>query len=141
MNESPYCSIVGPKLEYASASWDPHYEKDVHTLERVRRKAARFCLQNFKRTASVTDMLGELEWDTLEMRRKKNRLTVMCKLSRSLVGIKTDRKTSYRIARPEHIGAMRLRIRKIHRKNVFKFSFFPRSICEWNSLPSEIVNS
>ena len=26
-------------------------------------------------------------------------------------------------------------------KDVFKFSFFHRSICEWNSLPSEIVNS
>ena len=43
-------------------------------LERVQRKAARFCLQNYNRTASVTDMLRELEWDTLEMRRKKNRL-------------------------------------------------------------------
>ena len=43
VNESPYCSIVGPKLEYASTSWDLYYEKDVHTLERVQRKAARFC--------------------------------------------------------------------------------------------------
>ena len=63
---------------------------------------------DFNRTASVTDMLGELEWDILEMRRKKNRLTVIHKLSRSLVGIKTVRKTSCRIARPERIGAMRL---------------------------------
>ena len=64
VTESPYRSIVGPKLEYASASWDPHYKKAVHTLERVQRKAARLCLQNFNRTASVTEMLGELEWDT-----------------------------------------------------------------------------
>ena len=42
VNESPYCSIVGPNLEYARASWDPHYKKDVHTLKRVQRKAARF---------------------------------------------------------------------------------------------------
>ena len=85
VNESPYCSIVGPNLEYASASWDPHYKKDVHTLKRVQRKAARFYLQNFNRITSVTDMLRELEWDTLEMRRRKNRLTVMYKLSHSLV--------------------------------------------------------
>ena len=44
-------------------------------LERVQRKAARFYLQNYNRTASITDMLRELEWDTLEMRRKENRLT------------------------------------------------------------------
>ena len=42
MNESPYCSIVGPNLENARASWDPHYKKDVHTLKRVQRKTARF---------------------------------------------------------------------------------------------------
>ena len=56
-------------------------------LERVQRKAARFCLQNYNRTASITDMLRELEWDTLEMTRKKNRLTLTYKLSRSLVDI------------------------------------------------------
>ena len=44
-------------------------------LERVQRKETRFYLQNYNRTASITDMLRELEWDTLEMRRKENRLT------------------------------------------------------------------
>ena len=60
-------------------------------LERVQRKAARFCLQNYNRTASIIDMLRELEWDTLEMRRKKNRLTPTYKLSHSLVDIKTEK--------------------------------------------------
>ena len=46
------------------------YKKDISTLERVERKAARFCLQNFNKTASVTDMLSELKWDTLEIRRE-----------------------------------------------------------------------
>ena len=47
-------------MGYASASWDPHYKKDISTLERVQRKAARFCLQNFNKTASVTDMPADL---------------------------------------------------------------------------------
>ena len=54
-------TIVRPKLAYVSASLDPHYEKDIAILARVQRKAARFCLQNYDRTASVSD----LEWDTL----------------------------------------------------------------------------
>ena len=38
--------------------------------------------------------------------------------------------------------AFKYRIPKIYRNNAFKFSFFPtRSIGEWNSLPSETVNS
>ena len=40
-------------------------------LERVQRKAARFCLQNYNRTASITHMLRELEWDTLELEERK----------------------------------------------------------------------
>ena len=110
-------------------------------LERVQTKAARFCLQNYNRTASIIDMLRELEWDTLEMRRKKNRLTPTYKLSHSLVDIKTEKflvPNSETWTRWSH--AFKYRIPKI-RKDVFKFSFFLKSICEYSSLPSAIVNS
>ena len=114
------------------------------TLERVQRKAARFCLQNFNRTVSVTDMLRELEWDTLEMRRKKNRLTLTYKLSHSLVysDIKTEKfLVPNRETRTRRSYAFKYRIPQISR-DVFKFSFFlDPLLCEWNTLPSDIVNS
>ena len=139
VRETAYTSIVRPKLEYASASWDPHYKKDISTLERVQRKAARFCLQNFTKTASVTDMLSDLKWDTLETRRKKNRLTLMYKLSHNLVDINTEEHlipNSELRTRNSH--AFKYRMPKVS-KDVFKFSFFPRSITEWNSLPTDLV--
>ena len=39
----------------------------------------------YNNTASVTGMLSDLKWDTLETRRKKNRLTLMYKLSHNLM--------------------------------------------------------
>ena len=131
---------VFKKLEYASASWDPHYKKDISTLERVQRKAARFCLQNFNKTASVTDTLSDLKWDTLETRRKKNRLTLMYKLSHNLVDITIEEHlilNSEKRTRNSH--AFKYRMPKVS-KDVFKFSFFPRSITEWNLLPADLVN-
>ena len=58
--EISYTSLVRPKLEHASAAWDPFLKKDISALERVQRKAARFCSQNYDRYASVTDMIKDL---------------------------------------------------------------------------------
>jgi len=61
--------VIWPKLEYACAAWDPYLQKDINSLERVQRKAARFCTNGYQPTASVTDMIRELGWQTLEQRR------------------------------------------------------------------------
>ena len=71
VREIAYTSLTRPKLEYASAAWDPFLKKDISALERVQGKAARFCSQNYNRYASVM-----LRWDTLEMRRRQFRLRI-----------------------------------------------------------------
>lgn len=141
VKEIAYRTIVRPKLEYASASWDPYYKKDIVKVESVQRKAARFCTQNYQQTASVTDMIKELGWDSLESRRKKARLNLMYKLTHKLINIDTSKYLeihSEMRTRGSHL--FKYRIPKFY-KDIFKFSFFPRTIKDWNSLPDNLVNS
>ena len=76
-----YKALVRPKLEYASTAWDPYLQKDIAALEKVQRKAAWFCTSSYHPTASVTEMLEDLGWHTLEQRRSMNRLSPFYKIS------------------------------------------------------------
>ena len=87
VKEIAYTSLVRPTPEYASAAWHPFLTKDISALERVQRKAARFCSQNYDRYASVTEMIRDLGWATLETRRRQFRLTLMYKLTHGLIDI------------------------------------------------------
>ena len=87
MKEGGYTTQIRLKLEYASAAWDPFLKKDISALEWVQRKGARFCLQNYNRYASVTDMIKDLGCITLEMRRRQSRLTLTYKVTHGLIDI------------------------------------------------------
>ena len=66
-----YCTLVRPKLEYANAPYYKHLEKDGCQLDMVQRSAARLCCNNYSREpGSVTSILKDLGWPTLEARRK-----------------------------------------------------------------------
>ena len=87
VKEIAYTFLVRPKLEYASAAWDPFLKKDTSALEGVQRKAARFCSQNNDRYASVKGMIKDLRWVTLETGKRQFRLTLMYKVTHGLIDI------------------------------------------------------
>ena len=125
IKEITYKTIVRPKLEYASAAWDPYLKKDIAKVEKVQRKAARFCTGNYKQTASVMDMIKELDWDTLELRRTKCRLNMMYKLSHKIVNFDTSKHLVFN-SEKRTCGSHNFKyvLPKIN-KDVFKYSFFP----------------
>ena len=69
-----YQSLVRPHLEYASTVWDPHTQKNIHKLDMIQRRAARYaCNHNI---SSVTEMVGHLGWEPLATRRRNMRLFI-----------------------------------------------------------------
>ena len=60
---SAYLSLVRPIIEYASCVWDPH---EIVNIQKVQRRASRWVLSEYKRHSSVTRMLAQLGWPTLQ---------------------------------------------------------------------------
>ena len=84
--------MVTPTLEYACTTWDPYLKEDKNHIEMVQRRAARYAVNRYHNTSSVTSMLEELKWPTLEERRQRLRLVLMYKIVNGLVKIDaTDR--------------------------------------------------
>ena len=135
-----YTTLVRPILEYASASWDPHCLKHIKTLERIQRQAARFCTHNYSREpGTVTQLFKDLQWDTLQTRRKIKRLSIIYKMEHNLIDIPLDHYIQHNTRSSRKHDSQFLQIR--YSANIFGSSFFPTTIKEWNSLPSNTVSS
>ena len=84
-------TLVRPTLEYAATVWDPHTAHNINRLEMVERWAARYAADVWDRHASVTAILENLGWITLQERRKIARLVMMYKITNGLVAIPVAR--------------------------------------------------
>ena len=61
-----YTTLVRPILEYATEVWDPHYKCLIYKIQMVQRRAARWVLPDYRFQSSVTAMIYQLGWATLE---------------------------------------------------------------------------
>ena len=135
-----YASLVRPIAEYASVAWSPHTAKDISAIESIQRRAARFVFNDYSRNSSVSAMLADLNWQSLEERRIINDLTMFYKINSNFPN------TSF----PAEISLGFQGTRRSHdckfmplsaSVNAYKYSFFPRSIPVWNGLPFSVVHA
>ena len=140
LRETAYFSLVRSLLEYSCAVWDPHYKKDTDRLERVQRRAARFVKHDYKWNSSVTQMIRDLGWTSLAHRRKEIRLTLFYKIIHNITTVPTDDILVKADARTRSNHPYKYKHIRTSTNN-YKFSFFPRTVPEWNSLDSNTINS
>ena len=132
-----YKVLVRPTLEYCCPVWDPHHKNQEYQLEIVQRKAARFVLRRCHNTSSVTDMLQQLNWESLCQRRAKMRLTMFYKSQHALVALPLPAVVQLPIRpRPRYPHAFQV---PYCSTDAYKFSFFPRAVVQWNNLPAYIA--
>ena len=95
-----YIALMRSNLEYCATVWNPYMKEQIYKLEMIQRPAARFVMNRFRNTSSVSDMLDQLHWETLEARRTKmhivNNLVDVHKNLYLTPGIYQDKKETFK---------------------------------------------
>ena len=117
-----YKPIVSPILEYSFCVWAPHTQCNINKLEIVQRRATQFVIGDYKWTSSVTSMLTDLHWNTLQERRMQINATMLDRIVHNLfaipatpflIPVKTFRGQSMKFFIPQSMV------------NSYLYSFFP----------------
>lgn len=133
-----YNTLVRPIVEYASCVWDPHTSKAISKAESVQRSAARYVMNNYSRRSSVTSMINELQWKTLQHRRAVSKVAMMYRITNHLIDIPDDQLVP--LNTPTRGHSKRFLIPR-SRTSLMKDTFFPNTIRLWNGLPENVVSS
>jgi hypothetical protein len=147
MRQKAYTTLVRPIIEYTSTVADPHKQCDIKEMEAVQRRAARRALGIYRRRDeegnyfSVTEMVKSLGWDTLQTRRKVDRLCGMYRAYNKFPGWSEITDKLVKNDRPNRGGHDSRLIEKGSRTDVGKFSFINRSTRDWNGLGAEQVGA
>ena len=132
--------LVRPTLEYASPVWDPHYDKNIETLEKVQKRAARRIHRDYRTTSSVTSMLSNLKLPPLSERRSAQKAMMMHKIIYGHADLHPRPGTLLPATHSRRGHGMKLQV-PYSRTNTHLFSFFPSAIRLWNSLPAAAVQA
>ena len=136
--DQAYKSIVRPTLEYGCTVWDTYRAYQKSWLEQVQRRAERFVTRTYtKEEGCVTKVLKQLNWPTLKKRRQVAGLTLVykCVTNQAAIDIScyVQHQSSLKTRAPHSLKFIPLQ----PSCDTYKYSFWPRTIIDWNSLPSD----
>ena len=119
--------------------WDPHTQDNINKVESIQRRAARFVTNNYDPRSSVTTLLQDLNWSTLQHRRQLAKLIMMYRITYHLIQIPS---ITYLIpsrsgTRGHNIGYLQPSTRVL----AYQYSIFPNTIRLWSNLPQTLVSS
>ena len=135
VKEASYFGYVRPIVEYAATAWDPHTTKNIDKVEMVQRRCARYVTSNYARTSSVSSMLEDLNWPTLQTRRHNTSLAMMYRIRYGLVDIRWEDHLSGASEATLKTRGHSSRFTLPHCKTqVYASSFIPRTSRDWNNL-------
>ena len=127
--------LVRPILEYATEVWDPHHKFLIRKIEMVQRCAARWVLSDYRFQSSVTAMIDELGWVTLEQRRRRNRLIQLYKIINGYTpGAELPAIYLPQTIITRHYHPSRFILPAANTTN-YQASFFYHTVKDWNDLP------
>ena len=90
LRDTAYISLIRPALEYSCSVWHPHKKSNKDKILKVQRRAARFVSNNFRRKASVSEMLHNLGWQSFDSQRQDQRLVLFYKIINGLASVETE---------------------------------------------------
>ena len=140
VKEAAYKGLVCPVLKYSGSVWDPSGVGLQNELEKVQNRVARFVTGNYNfETGSMTGILEHLKWESLKKRRRDSRLILLYKGLKGEASIPTDDLISQaRRCRNDHSMAYQV---PIANTNIYKCSFLPQTIRDWNAIPDSLICS
>ena len=141
IKETAYKTYVRPIMEYAATIWDPHTQQAINMLEAVQRRAARFVMRRYHNTSSVSDMITELQWPSLEDRRRIARMSMMYKIHHNLVCVRNIKGQLHPLPPRQRRGHDQQFVLPQCRTQYHQNSFLPRTIKQWNQLPQEVIEA
>ena len=107
----------------------------------VQRRAARFVCNRYHNTSSVSDMISNLSWQSLETRRQIARTAMLYKALHGLVNLPTDNTYLPKSTRSTRNSNPHTFIPYSTSTDSLKYSFYPRTITNWNRLPTTVVTA
>ena len=139
--------LVLPSVDYCSSIWDPYIKSDISKLEMLQHRVARFVMNKpwnrhrQQHNESITKMLADLHWPTLQNRRKQAHLILMFKIVNANLTVPVrclplpSSLTCTRANHPMKYAHLQSNM------DIYKYSFLPRTIPQWNNLQIENIET